>query len=55
MSFLFPPRSFFSMAPYEDSLPGHGIVFLFAPVTGIEGASSSQHLGFLTIQRWESG
>ena len=37
----------FSMAPYEDSLPGHGIVFLFAPVTGIEGASSSQHLGFL--------
>ncbi|XP_019073826.1 L-type lectin-domain containing receptor kinase VII.1 [Vitis vinifera] len=25
----------------------HGIVFLFAPVTGIEGASSSQHLGFL--------
>ncbi|KAJ9690470.1 hypothetical protein PVL29_012891 [Vitis rotundifolia] len=37
----------FSMAPYEDILPGHGIVFLFAPVTGIEGATSSQHLGFL--------
>ncbi|RVW37878.1 putative L-type lectin-domain containing receptor kinase VII.2 [Vitis vinifera] len=37
----------FSIAPYEDILPGHGIVFLFAPVTGIEGATSSQHLGFL--------
>ncbi|KAL6333277.1 hypothetical protein AAG906_028460 [Vitis piasezkii] len=37
----------FSIAPYEDILPGHGIVFLFAPVTGIEGTTSSQHLGFL--------
>ncbi|CAN1229421.1 L-type lectin-domain containing receptor kinase VII.1 [Linum grandiflorum] len=35
------------MAPYEDALPGHGLVFLFVPFTGISGASSSQNLGFL--------
>ncbi|CAN1229419.1 L-type lectin-domain containing receptor kinase VII.1 [Linum grandiflorum] len=37
----------FAMAPYEDALPGHGLVFLFVPFTGISGASSSQNLGFL--------
>ncbi|CBI14848.3 unnamed protein product, partial [Vitis vinifera] len=37
----------FSMAPYKDMIPGHGIVFLFAPVTGIEGTTSAQNLGFL--------
>ncbi|RVW37879.1 L-type lectin-domain containing receptor kinase VII.1 [Vitis vinifera] len=35
------------MAPYKDMIPGHGIVFLFAPVTGIEGTTSAQNLGFL--------
>ncbi|XP_059436770.1 L-type lectin-domain containing receptor kinase VII.1-like, partial [Corylus avellana] len=39
----------FSMAPYKNTLSGHGIVFLFVPVTGIEGASSSQHLGLLNF------
>ncbi|KAA8519792.1 hypothetical protein F0562_014118 [Nyssa sinensis] len=37
----------FSMAPYRDSLPGHGIVFLFVPFTGIKGATEGQHLGFV--------
>ncbi|CAN0827240.1 L-type lectin-domain containing receptor kinase VII.1, partial [Linum grandiflorum] len=37
----------FSMAPYENALPGHILVFLFVPFTGISGASSSQNLGFL--------
>ncbi|KAF8391343.1 hypothetical protein HHK36_023647 [Tetracentron sinense] len=35
----------FSIAPYEKKLPGHGLVFIFVPSTGMEGASSSQHLG----------
>ncbi|CAN1239896.1 L-type lectin-domain containing receptor kinase VII.1 [Linum grandiflorum] len=35
------------MAPYENALPGHILVFLFVPFTGISGASSSQNLGFL--------
>lgn len=33
------------MAPYRNRLPGHGIVFLFVPFTGIDGSSSAQHLG----------
>ncbi|CAB4277511.1 unnamed protein product [Prunus armeniaca] len=37
----------FSISPYKDSLPGCGFVLIFVPSTGIEGASSSQHLGFL--------
>ncbi|CAN1166049.1 L-type lectin-domain containing receptor kinase VII.1 [Linum perenne] len=37
----------FAMAPYKDTLPGHGLVFLFIPFTGVAGASSSQNLGFL--------
>jgi serine/threonine protein kinase len=50
-SYVYPfSTSFiFSMAPYKNTLPGHGIVFLFVPVTGIEGASSSQHLGLLNF------
>ncbi|KAG8385550.1 hypothetical protein BUALT_Bualt03G0056900 [Buddleja alternifolia] len=39
----------FSMAPYRGRLPGHGIVFLFVPHQGIEGASSAQHLGLLNF------
>ncbi|CAI0407473.1 unnamed protein product [Linum tenue] len=35
------------MAPYKNTLPGHGLVFLFVPFAGIAGASSSQNLGFL--------
>ncbi|KAM7525092.1 hypothetical protein LguiA_014994 [Lonicera macranthoides] len=35
----------FTMAPYRNQLPGHGIVFLFVPFTGIDGSSSAQHLG----------
>lgn len=37
----------FAMAPFKDTLSGHGIVFLFAPFDGIQGASASQHMGFL--------
>ncbi|KAA8519791.1 hypothetical protein F0562_014119 [Nyssa sinensis] len=37
----------FSIAPYRDSLPGHGMVFLFVPFKGIKGASEGQHLGFV--------
>lgn len=39
----------FAMAPYRDRLPGHGIVFLFVPHTGIDGTTSSQNLGFLNF------
>ncbi|KAK4399123.1 L-type lectin-domain containing receptor kinase VII.1 [Sesamum angolense] len=39
----------FAMAPYEGRLPGHGIVFLFVPHDGIEGASSAQHLGLFNF------
>nr|TKR58093.1 L-type lectin-domain containing receptor kinase VII.1-like isoform X2 [Populus alba] len=50
-SFVYPfSTSFiFAMAPYKNVLPGHGLVFLFVPFTGIEGASAAQHLGFLNI------
>lgn len=37
------------MAPYKNTLPGHGIVFLFAPTTGINGSSSAQHLGLFNL------
>ncbi|KAM1101250.1 hypothetical protein ACFX13_007754 [Malus domestica] len=37
----------FSIAPYKDSLPGHGFVLVFVPSPGIQSASASQHLGFL--------
>ncbi|GMJ14680.1 L-type lectin receptor kinase VII.1 [Hibiscus trionum] len=41
----------FSMAPSrnKDTLPGHGIVFIFTPSTGINGTSSSQHLGLFNL------
>ncbi|OVA14917.1 Protein kinase domain [Macleaya cordata] len=35
----------FSIARIKNVLPGHGLVFIFAPHTGIEGTSSAQHLG----------
>ncbi|GFY91873.1 concanavalin A-like lectin protein kinase family protein [Actinidia rufa] len=37
----------FSMAPEKNTLPGHGIVFLFVPYTGTQNANEGQHLGFL--------
>jgi len=50
-SFVYPfSTSFiFAMAPSKNVLPGHGLVFLFVPFTGIEGASAAQHLGFLNL------
>ncbi|KAK7302793.1 hypothetical protein RJT34_13689 [Clitoria ternatea] len=50
-SFVYPfSTSFiFAMAPYEDTLPGHGLVFIFTPVTGIQGTSSAQHLGLFNL------
>ncbi|GMN44881.1 hypothetical protein TIFTF001_014079 [Ficus carica] len=35
----------FSITPFKDRLPGHGFVFAFVPSVGLQGASSSQHLG----------
>ncbi|KAM6550213.1 hypothetical protein CsatB_000021 [Cannabis sativa] len=37
----------FSMAPYKNILPGHGLVFIIVPSTGLNGAVAVQHLGFL--------
>ncbi|XP_020220922.1 L-type lectin-domain containing receptor kinase VII.1 [Cajanus cajan] len=50
-SYVYPfSTSFiFAMAPYEDTLPGHGLVFIFTPVTGIHGTSSAQHLGLFNL------
>lgn len=50
-SYVYPfSTSFiFSMAPFEDTLPGHGLVFIFTPVKGIEGTSSAQHLGLFNL------
>ncbi|VVB07828.1 unnamed protein product [Arabis nemorensis] len=39
----------FTMAPSKNTLSGHGIVFLFAPTTGINGTSSAQHLGLFNL------
>ncbi|KAK6268761.1 hypothetical protein QUC31_012921 [Theobroma cacao] len=41
----------FSMAPSRNKaiLPGHGLVFIFTPNTGINGTSSSQHLGLFNL------
>ncbi|XP_042944047.1 L-type lectin-domain containing receptor kinase VII.1-like isoform X2 [Carya illinoinensis] len=50
-SYVYPfSTSFiFSMAPYKNTLPGHGIIFLFVPFTGITGASSTEYLGLLNF------
>uniref|UniRef100_A0A2N9ERU0 non-specific serine/threonine protein kinase n=1 Tax=Fagus sylvatica TaxID=28930 RepID=A0A2N9ERU0_FAGSY len=39
----------FSMAHVKNFLPGHGFVFIFTPSTGINGTSSSQHLGLFNL------
>ncbi|OWM77452.1 L-type lectin-domain containing receptor kinase VII.1 [Punica granatum] len=48
-SYVYPfSTSFiFAMAPYRKVLPGHGLVFIFAPTTGIDGADTAQNLGFI--------
>ncbi|KAF1882013.1 hypothetical protein Lal_00038656 [Lupinus albus] len=37
------------MAPFANTLPGHGLVFIFTPVTGIQGTSSAQNLGLFNL------
>ncbi|KAG8490902.1 hypothetical protein CXB51_014080 [Gossypium anomalum] len=41
----------FSMAPSmnKDTLPGHGLVFIFTPNTGINGTTASQNLGLFNL------
>ncbi|KAA0056992.1 hypothetical protein IC582_029365 [Cucumis melo] len=39
----------FAMAPYRDVLPGHGLVFICVPTTGIDGTAAAQNLGFLNF------
>ncbi|KAK3005460.1 hypothetical protein RJ639_016331 [Escallonia herrerae] len=39
----------FSVSPSPHFLPGHGFAFVFAPSSGINGTSSSQHLGLLNF------
>uniref|UniRef100_A0A6N2KGU5 non-specific serine/threonine protein kinase n=1 Tax=Salix viminalis TaxID=40686 RepID=A0A6N2KGU5_SALVM len=55
-SYVYPfSTSFiFAMAPYKNVLPGHGLVFLFVPFTGIQGSSSAQNLGFLNLTNGNS-
>ena len=50
-SYVYPfSTSFiFSMAPYKNTLAGHGMVFIFVPITGIEGAVSAQNLGLFNF------
>lgn len=36
------------MAPARNVLPGHGLVFLFTPVTGILNANAAQNLGLFS-------
>ncbi|XP_050370157.1 L-type lectin-domain containing receptor kinase VII.1 [Argentina anserina] len=39
----------FSIAPIKNALPGHGMVFLFTPAEGINGTSSTEHLGLFNF------
>lgn len=36
------------MAPSPNVLPGHGIVFIFTPVTGIQNTAAAQNLGLFS-------
>nr|XP_043624212.1 L-type lectin-domain containing receptor kinase VII.1 [Erigeron canadensis] len=38
----------FSMAPSRNVNPGHGIVFLFTPVVGIQNTAAAQNLGLFS-------
>ncbi|XP_062013147.1 L-type lectin-domain containing receptor kinase VII.1 [Rosa rugosa] len=50
-SYIYPfSTSFvFSIAPDKNTLPGHGMVFIFTPAEGINGTSASEHLGLLNF------
>ncbi|KAK9923526.1 hypothetical protein M0R45_031938 [Rubus argutus] len=50
-SYVYPfSTSFiFSIAPYKNTLPGHGIVFIFSKSKGIDGTSSAQNLGLFNF------
>ncbi|KAI3822478.1 hypothetical protein L1987_10075 [Smallanthus sonchifolius] len=37
------------MAPSTNVLPGHGFVFLFTPITGIDNTTSAQNLGLFSM------
>ncbi|CAL9151541.1 unnamed protein product [Musa hybrid cultivar] len=39
----------FSIAPIIETLPGHGLAFLFAPAPGTLGAAPSEHLGLFNF------
>ncbi|XP_064958809.1 probable L-type lectin-domain containing receptor kinase VII.2 [Musa acuminata AAA Group] len=39
----------FSIAPIIETLPGHGLAFLFAPAAGTLGAAPSEHLGLFNF------
>ncbi|XP_038893488.1 L-type lectin-domain containing receptor kinase VII.1 [Benincasa hispida] len=49
LPFPFSTSFIFAMAPYRDVLPGHGLVFIFVPATGIDGTAAAQNLGFLNF------
>ncbi|KAM1384547.1 hypothetical protein PS2_036481 [Malus domestica] len=50
-SYVYPfSTSFiFSIAPYKNTLAGHGMVFIFVPQTGIKGTSPGEHLGLFNF------
>nr|POF11984.1 putative l-type lectin-domain containing receptor kinase vii.2 [Quercus suber] len=47
--FSFSTSFIFSIAHVKNSLPGHGFAFILTPSTGINGTSSSQHLGLFNL------
>ncbi|KAL3596413.1 hypothetical protein D5086_008050 [Populus alba] len=53
-SFVYPfSTSFiFAMAPYKNVLPGHGLVFLFVPFTGIEDVNSLTSIAAADAGYW---
>ncbi|XP_038690659.1 L-type lectin-domain containing receptor kinase VII.1-like [Tripterygium wilfordii] len=50
-SYVYPFSTSFilSMAPCKGVQPGHGLVFIFVPFKGIQGASSARHLGLFNF------
>ncbi|XP_071706507.1 L-type lectin-domain containing receptor kinase VII.1 [Rutidosis leptorrhynchoides] len=38
----------FTMVPTKNILPGHGLVFIFTPVTGIQNTAAAQNLGLFS-------
>ncbi|KAK0588902.1 hypothetical protein LWI29_006856 [Acer saccharum] len=39
----------FSISPYKNFLPGHGLAFAFFPFAGIAGTSSTEYLGLFNL------